>query len=708
MNFAKRKRRLLASCDKIANRIPAGRRLRLLLLVVIGWNVGVDIAVAQIYAEANRAPQESRRVFWDEELLRRMTTDVQTPPVIEGGLFQRTLIAGMSERREGVNGLALADLNKDGQVDIVAIYSPTVVAGGSRNDVLRVFLNQGGMRFEPYRLQISGSALTPESFGFGAEIPNLADFNGDGFLDILVTRTRGNLRRIRNPLGNTLLISRGSWDAFEDVSVKAGIRNEEGYNRQSSIGDVDGDGWLDIAIGCDTIGRPDVAGYPLQRLYLFKPQGKNFHDGTFVDIGGTSLIPDFGGPYSKDPNRRRSGPGITLRDLDNDGDLDLVQSYHLDATYSVVGEEEGVHEQKFGVWCWRNLLRETGRFSFEKVVDNGLATEGQLRVNPQSKQVETLRRSLSLPYLSMADTDNDGLLDILLVGPSSPFWHVESDPIVARYWRNRGRFQFEDQTEASGLEVINQEKIAWYKFWEATIPAAIHRPPSIRIEPMTGMPARPFAEVSLYFSDTVFGDFDNNGLVDFVLCNRSEHEALLGLAYNTLFLNQGNGVFKPLTLRASGINTIAIAAETADLNNDGLLDLVFAADPQNSWGPTTGTPPPKEAFESTFYLNTGIAGARQNHWLRLRLSGLRDSELIGARLEARDAGDGSLLGTRILFSNHSYKTGGPLEAHFGLGARTRVRIDVVLASGKKASFPGLEADRFLDLNLKSKRVRTVR
>ena len=224
---------------------------------------------------------------------------------------------------------------------------------------------------------------------------------------------------------------------------------------------------------------------------------------------------------------------------------------------------------------------------------------------------------------------------------------------------------------------------------------------------MTGMPARPFSEVSLYFSDTVFGDFNNDGWVDLVLCNRSEHEGLLGLAYNVLFLNQGNGVFKPLTLAASGINTIAIAAETADLNNDGLLDLVFAADPQNSWGPTTGTRPPQEAFESTFYLNQGIDGARQNHWLRLRLSGLRDGELIGARVEARDTDKGVLLGTRVIFGNHSYKSGGPLEAHFGLGQHTHVRIDVVLARGKEVSIPRIDVDRFFDLNVSTMAVSPV-
>lgn len=75
----------------------------------------------------------------------------------------------------------------------------------------------------------------------------------------------------------------------------------------------------------------------------------------------------------------------------------------------------------------------------------------------------------------------------------------------------------------------------------------------------------------------IVGDFDNDGNLDFVLCSRDEHDALRGLAANILFLNQGNGTFKPMPMSFSGINTIGICGEAADLNNDGLLDLMFAA-----------------------------------------------------------------------------------------------------------------------------------
>jgi len=657
-------------------------------------------------------------------------------PVLKGGLFERVHVPGFSDLRDGMNGVAVADLNGDGRKDIVATTT------GRTGNRLRVFINDGGMKFNEHAVTITGSNMRADNMGMKPEVPNLVDFNGDGFLDIFLTRHRG---RVENPSpGNTLLISDGAWDRFRDVSEAMGIRNELGYNRQSSIGDVNGDGWLDIAVGCDTIGSPASLGYPLQKLYVFQPQS-SFNpqpqartddaksDGAqrrtdaslafgcglnkFADIGGTDLVPDFGGPYDRDPNKRRSGPGITLRDLDNDGDLDLVQSYHLDATSSNPGDPEGVHEQKFGVWCWKNLLRETGTFRFEKISDNGMATEGQLRLSADKKQVEVAAHSISLPYLSFADVDRDGLLDGLAVGPSTPSWHAESDPIASRFWKNLGGFRFEDRTQASGLDAVGWSIGRWHEFWGLTTPARMQRDPGGAISPTTGMKLRAGADSSFYLADAIFADFDNDGWEDLVVCNRSERHGIAGLAANMLFMNNGDGTFRPTQLAFSGINTVSICGEPADLNGDGLLDLVFPADPSNSWGGAqTGDRPPESAFGSKIYLNTGSFNpqpqartgsdtarrqpsdddprlrlrVKRNHWLHVTFSGLSHAELIGARVELTADGRKQY---RWIHSNHSYKSGGALDAHFGLGSATIADVTVTLLDGRKKSFAAVAADK---------------
>jgi hypothetical protein len=610
-------------------------------------------------------------------------------PVLKGGLFERVHVPGFSDLRDGMNGVALADLTADGRKDIVA----TTTGRGSNR--LRVFINEGGMKFTEHVVSISGSKVRADNMGMKPEVPNLVDFNGDGFLDIFLTRHRG---AVSNPSpGNTLLISDGAWDRFRDVSEAMGIRNELGYNRQSSIGDINGDGWLDIAVGCDTIGTAETLGYPLQKLYVFKPNGPRFEDGKFEDIGGTDLIPDFGGPYDRDPNKRRSGPGITLRDLDNDGDLDLVQSYHLDASGSRPSDPEGVHEQKFGVWCWKNRLRETGTFRFQKITGNGMATEGQLRLGADKKQLEVAAHSISLPYLSFADVDRDGSLDGLALGPSSPGWHAESDPIASRFWKNLGAFRFEDRTQASGLDAVGWTIGQWHTFWGMTTPANMKLDRRGAVSPVTGVKLRPGADLSFYLADAIFADFDNDGWEDLVICNRSERHGLTGLAANMLFMNNGDGTFRPTKIAFSGINTVSICGEPADLNGDGLLDLVFPADPGNSWGgAASGDRPPESAFGSKLYLNTGEHGAKANHWLHLTFTGLKDAELIGAKIELTAEGKKQ---HRWIHSNHSYKSGGALDAHFGLGRATTAEVKVTLLNGKTKTFSGVAPDKTHNLAL---------
>ena len=65
-------------------------------------------------------------------------------------------------------------------------------------------------------------------------------------------------------------------------------------------------------------------------------------------------------------------------------------------------------------------------------------------------------------------------------------------------------------------------------------------------------------------------------------------------------------------------------------------------------------------------------------------------------------------GTRWVAANHSYKSSGALEAHFGLGRRERVDLQVVLLNGKKVPFKAVAVDKFLELDFAAGRTATVR
>ena len=597
-----------------------------------------------------------------------------------GPLFESIVVPGFTSIQEGMNGLAIADLNKDGLLDIVATYSPPRSRGGGwgAGERLRVFLNEGGFRFREHKITILDSKVSSDAFGRG-QVPNLADFNGDGYLDLFVTRHAQMSGGRSNPndqkLGNGLYLSDGAWDRFRDVSVKMGIQNEKAYNRQPSFGDVNKDGWLDIAVGCDNIGNA-MGGFPHSRLYVFKPNGPNFLEGHFEDIGGTDMVPDFGGFYH-DSTKDKAGPDINLRDLDDDGDLDLIQSYHVDIRDPLLPFSPVEYRQ--GVFCWKNLLVETGTLQFQKITSNGLACEAHLKLDRATRTITPVGKAPGLPYLSFADVDNDGLMDVLAVGPADPGWAPRTEYVSGRFWRNKGNFQFEEATDAAGLSALNWVYRDWCKFFDAPMP---RKRPGARRDPGDRRP---------YFADALFGDFDNDGWIDLVVLDRSE--SMNPEARAILFMNRGDGTFEPKPTTWSGLDGSGICGEAADLNNDGLLDLVFAADPDNS-----GIPLSMARYESKVYWNTGEHGGKHNHWLRLRFSGISHAELIGARVELIAEGRRQY---RWIHSDQTYKSGSPLEAHFGLGKATRADVKVTLLSGKSISLVNLKADQYLDLNLRT-------
>jgi hypothetical protein len=409
-----------------------------------------------------------------EPPLKRMPdADAARDAAGRGQLFESISVAGFTDLQEGMNGLAIVDLNKDGRLDIVATFSAPRGAGGrgGAGEKLRVFLNDGSFRFHTHAIALLDSKVTPESFGRG-QVPGLADFNNDGFLDLFVTRHAQMSGGRSNPndqkVGNSLFVSDGSWDRFRDVSSRMGIANEQAYNRQPSFGDVNHDGWLDVAVGCDNI-KDAMGGFPHSRLYVFKPNGPTFAGGTLEDIGGTDLAPDFGGFYH-DSAKDKAGPDINLRDLDNDGDLDLIQSCHVDVLDPLAAYSPAEYRQ--GVFCWKNLLAETGRLRFEKVTGNGLAVEARLKWNQATQAYDARGKAPGLPYISLADVDNDGLLDVLAVGPASPGWAPRAEYVSGRFWRNQGGFQFQDVTEAAGLSALNWLYRDWFKFFDAPLPVA--------------------------------------------------------------------------------------------------------------------------------------------------------------------------------------------------------------------------------------------
>ena len=383
-----------------------------------------------------------------------------------------------------------------------------------------------------------------------------------------------------------------------------------------------------------------------------------------------------------------------------------MQTYHADMTGASQTDREAAANFAQGVWVWRNLLRNKGTLHFERVTDNGLAEYGKLKWNAEDSRYDAVAVGSGLPYLAAADTNSDGLLDILAVGPNSTWWAPRAEYTGGRFWRNQGTFRFERDTSKAGLDSLdwNYKQIYEFNGWDVppqlrdTSPRVVadtgSRRGTNRGNKQPGIPIHGPGGSYPYFADAIFGDFDNDGWIDVVALDRSERPGMNVFA--RFYQNDSKGGFRPLKTAETGLDAGGISGEAADLNGDGLLDLVFAADPMNS---AAGRKPEPGRFQSRAFLNTGEHGARQNHWLHLKFSGITDAELIGARVEV--SADGAKQ-YRWIHSNHTYKSGGALDAHFGLGKDDAADIRVTLLNGKSRDFPGLEADQTHILRLNSK------
>ncbi len=121
-------------------------------------------------------------------------------------------------------GVAIGDVNEDGLPDLYLCRTEGANA---------LYLNQGDWRFRDVAAQ-AGVAL-PDRHSTGAV---LADVNGDGHLDLLVTA-------LGNP--NTLFLGDGR-GGFTDATAQAGLAGDPRGSTTATLADIDGDGDLDLYI----------------------------------------------------------------------------------------------------------------------------------------------------------------------------------------------------------------------------------------------------------------------------------------------------------------------------------------------------------------------------------------------------------------------------------------------------------------------------
>lgn len=178
--------------------------------------------------------------------------------------------AGVAGTRAWSTGVAMADINGDGLLDIYVCNSGDISGDNKQNEL---FINNGDGTFiemaAKYGLADQGYSTHAVFF----------DYDNDGDLDVYLLNNSytaigsfnkmQNERPRRDPVGGDKLF-RNDGDKFTDVSEEAGIYGSLiGFGLGITIGDVNQDGWMDIFISNDFFER--------DYLYI------NNQDGTFTE-----------------------------------------------------------------------------------------------------------------------------------------------------------------------------------------------------------------------------------------------------------------------------------------------------------------------------------------------------------------------------------------------------------------------------------------
>ncbi|KPM50077.1 CRTAC1 family protein [Jiulongibacter sediminis] len=344
-------------------------------------------------------------------------------------------------------GVCVFDFNKDGFEDLY-------ITGGMNDDAL--YQNQGDGTFKNVFV---GSGLE-RTRDFVTQGVVSADFNKDGFRDLLVTTITSRNEKKVIPRAINLLFLGKEGGVFEDVTEDFDLDKINTFSTGANVGDFNGDGWPDVYI----------ANYFNQ----FEGELSEINDATVVganQIAEGNLLLNVKGNYFKDVyadyglDMKGFGFGGLFTDFDNDGDQDLLVNH--DFGYKRTPNlllQNNYPEKNF-----KNVAKEldinlrinamgsaAGDYNNDGLMDYYMTNIrfNQFVVNQGAgKPFKKMDKELGMDFVSIswganwADFDHDGDLDLFV---SNGDLNPNCVPMANYYFENLGG-RFEDHAREKGL-----------------------------------------------------------------------------------------------------------------------------------------------------------------------------------------------------------------------------------------------------------------
>ncbi|MDX2041083.1 MAG: FG-GAP-like repeat-containing protein [Acidobacteriota bacterium] len=473
----------------------------------------------------------------------------------------------------------------------------------------------------------------------------LDDFDNDGFTDIVISSVDAceSLKFFRNN-GN---------GSFSDQTDKAGLSEQIGGINCIQT-DFNNDGWLDVFV---MRGGWEFA----MRNSLLRNNG----DGAFSDVTEAS------GLLSADHRTHSSA----WADFDNDGWLDVFVAHEEtpsqlfrnrgNGTFEDVTRKAGVGRTAFSKGAtWGDYDND----GFADLYVSNYGSENFLYRNKGDGTFEEVAGQLGVgkPLMSFPtwffDYDNDGWLDLFVAS------FVPSVTEVARGFQG-----LPSQAETMKLYRGKQNGGQHAGFEDITAAVGL-----AKVVPTMG---------------ANFGDFDNDGFLDFYLGTGAPSYA--ALMPNFAFRNrEGKGFADVTAAMGTGHLQKGHGVGFGDLDNDGDQDLYV----------NVGGFIPGDKYNKALFTNPTVGQVKNlshHQWISIKLVGEKSNRAaIGAKIKLTltDATGKQSLRYKEVSSGGSFGAS-PLTQHFGLGKFQKIaELEVQWPVSKtRQVFRDVAANQFLEI-----------